>query len=168
MVPTQKPTVQELKAIQLFRSFNDQELTKLITIGTCNQYEPHTNVVIEGELSWGVYVVLDGTVGVFKANKLTGESHDVGQLGHGNFFGEMSLIDENPRSATVKTLTEASLFYISKSSFMGFIDPVVDRKMNFLINAIRTLVTRFRELDENYVVSQYQLWRQLLERGEKK
>ena len=122
-------------------------------------YEDHANIVIEGELSWGLFVILEGMVGVFKNNKLTGEPYDVGQLRPGNFFGEMSLVDENPRSATVRALTNCQLFYISKEHFQHFLSASQDMQLKFFQTCIQTIVGRLRELDDNYVVSQYQLWK---------
>src|SRR5262245_32914174 len=107
-----RPTVAMLRDVKLLRKFSEAELAQLIELGNGAVYEPHTNVVIEGELSWGLYLILDGVVGVYKNNKLTGELYDVGQLRNGMFFGEMSLIDENPRSATVRTLTDTHVFFL--------------------------------------------------------
>ena len=158
------PTPAILKNIHLLKSFKEDDLLALIQLGTTHEYEPHTNVVIEGELSWGLFLILNGRIGIFKSNKLTGDSYDVGQLDSGSFFGEMSLIDENPRSATVRTLTEASLFFISKEKFMSFLDQSKELKLRFYLNTIRHLVNRLRELDENYVISQYQLWKKVFKK----
>lgn len=151
-----------LSGIKLLKTFNEQELTKLITVGSVAQYEAHTNIIIEGELSWGLYLILDGMVGILKTNKLTGDNYDVGQLRGGNFFGEMSLVDENPRSATVRTLSNCDLFYISKDTFLEFLNQSADLKLRFYLSTIRTLVSRLRELDDDYVISQYQLWQTAL------
>jgi CRP-like cAMP-binding protein len=161
-----KPTIDLLKEIKLLKSFSDSELQHLIQLGTSASYEPHTNVIIEGELSWGLYLILDGTVGILKMNKLTSNAYDVGQLRSGNFFGEMSLIDENPRSATIRTLTNTELFYISKDTFIEFLDRSPDLKLRFYTNCVSNLVVRLRELDDNYVISQYQLWQSALKKEE--
>jgi CRP/FNR family cyclic AMP-dependent transcriptional regulator len=159
-----KPSVSILKDIKLLKSFSDQELQQLIQSGSAASYEAHSNVVIEGELSWGLYILLDGMVGIFKTNKLTGTSYDVGQLRAGSFFGEMSLIDDNPRSATVKTVTPCELFYISKDSFTEFLNRSPDLRLRFYTNCVTNLVVRLRELDDNYVISQYQLWQVALKK----
>jgi CRP-like cAMP-binding protein len=157
-----EPTVEILKEVKLLKSFTDGELKQLLLVGTSSSFEAHTNIVIEGELSWGIYFILSGTVGIFKTNKLTGDNHDIGELKTGSFFGELSLVDENPRSATVRALTNVDLFYISKDKFLEFIrsSPVITTK--FYTNCVRTLVARLRELDDNYVISQYQLWQSAL------
>lgn len=140
------------------KAFNEHELQQIVQLGTTATHEAHSNIVIEGELTWGLYILLDGLVGIFKTNKLTGTSYDVGELRSGSFFGEMSLVDDNPRSATVKALTNCELFYISKDSFIEFLNRSSDLKLRFYTNCIQNLVVRLRELDDNYVISQYQLW----------
>jgi CRP-like cAMP-binding protein len=157
--PTNKPTVATLKEVHLLRVFSDEEVAHLIQLGSPAAYEAHSNVVIEGELSWGIYVILDGIVGILKSNKMTGDVYDIGQLRAGSFFGEMSLIDDNPRSATIRALTDCHVFYISKDSFNQFLNKSADLKMRFFQSCIQDLVRRLRDLDDNYVVSQYQLWK---------
>lgn len=159
-----KPTVALLKEIKLFSSFSNTDLSNLLQKGAQVRAEPHANIVIEGELSWGLYIILEGTVGVFKTNKLTGHNYDIGQLGASNFFGEMSLIDDNPRSASVKTFSETDLFFISKESFNAFLDTSPQLRLSFYANCVKTLVNRLRDLDDNYVASQYQLWESALKK----
>lgn len=157
--PEAKPTVPLLKEIKLLQTLTDSELSQLIQLGSGHAYEAHTNIIIEGELSWGLYLILQGIVGIYKNNKLTGEVYDVGQLRSGSFFGEMSLVDENARSATVRALTDCVLFYISKETFTKFLAQSKDLQVRFFESCVRIVVRRLRELDDNYVVSQYQLWK---------
>lgn len=160
-----QPTPALLHEIKLLKPFSDGELASLISAGQGVSKEAHANVVIEGELSWGLYLILEGTVGIFKSNKMSGDTYDVGQLRAGSFFGEMSLVDDNPRSATVRALTDCSLFYISKDSFMSFLDSASDLKLKFYESCVQNLVYRLRELDDNYIISQYQLWKSALNKG---
>ena len=166
MTPTSRPSIAALKEVKFLNVFSESELDRLLYLGTGANYEAFTNVVIEGEPSWGIYLIMEGSVGIYKANKLTGQTYDVAQLHTGNFFGEMSLIDDNTRSATVRTLTYCTLFHISKDNFYTFVNQSSDLKLRFYENTVRNLVSRFRELDDNYVVSQYQLWKKVLEKGE--
>ena len=159
-----KPAVEVLGEIKLLKSFTEGELGTLLKLGKETEYEAHTNILIEGELSWGLYLILDGMVGIFKANKMTGDSYDIGELRTGSFFGEMSLLDENPRSATVRAMTNCSLFYLSKKEFLEFLNHNNDLKLRFFHDAVRNLVGRLRELDDNYVISQFQLWQSALRR----
>lgn len=162
--PSVKPSVPMMREIRLLQTFTDSELAQLINAGTGAAYEAHTNMVIEGEMSWGLYLIIDGVVGIYKTNKLTGENYDVGQLRPGNFFGEMSLVDENPRSATVRALTDCHVFYISKDVFVHFLSQSTGTQLRFYESCVKTLVSRLRELDDNYVISQYQLWKTALKK----
>jgi CRP-like cAMP-binding protein len=157
-----KPRIEQLRSINLFRAFTEAELQELMTSGTVKSFEPHSNVIIEGELSWGLFLILEGIVGVFKTNSVTSDIHDVGQLRSGQQFGEMSLIDDSPRSATVRTLVESHLFVISRESVHQIIDRSPDVKMRFYENCIHDLVSRLREINESYVTSQFQLWKTML------
>ncbi len=154
-----RPSVEHLKGVRIFAAFQDHELGLLLKAGESIDRASHANIVIEGELSWGLYVILEGVVGILKSNSLSGEVYDVGQLGPGAFFGEMSLIDDQPRSATVRALLPVKLLHIPKDIFMAILASNPSMKDRFYENCIRDLVRRLRELDENYVVSQYQLWK---------
>ncbi len=153
------PTIELIRNVRLLQAFTDSELQAVLKQGEIIERESHANIVIEGELSWGLYIILDGVVGILKNNTLSGEVYDVGQIGAGGFFGEMSLIDEHPRSATVRALLPTRLLHISKERFMGLLDGSPGLKTKFYENCIKDLVKRLRELDENYVISQYQLWK---------
>jgi len=159
VIPRVQPSVKLLKEVRLLKCFSSEELEKMIQLAASATYEPHSNIVIEGELSWGLYLILEGMVGVYKTNKLTGDIYDVGQLREGQFFGEMSLIDDKPRSATVKALTDCSLMYISKDNFSDLFGLNPEMQLRFYRSCVEDLVVRFRELDESYVISQYQLWK---------
>jgi CRP/FNR family cyclic AMP-dependent transcriptional regulator len=158
------PSIELLQAVRLLRCFNADELRTLLNMGKSVHYEAHANVMIEGELSWGIYLILQGAVKIFKANQMTGDSYEVGQLGNGNFFGEMSLIDQQPRSATVKVLLNSQFFYIDKADFQRFLDESNERKIRFYESCLKTIVNRLRETDSNYAISQYQLWKSALKK----
>jgi CRP-like cAMP-binding protein len=154
-----KPSIAMLREIKLLQPLTDSELTQILQSGSWCKFEAHSNIVIEGEQTWGLYLLIDGLVGIFKNNKLTGEHYDIGQLRSGSFFGEMSLIDNSPRSATVKALTPCSLYYVSREAFQALLNHSTTTKARFYESCVRHLVGRLRELDDNYVVSQYQLWK---------
>jgi len=155
----------QLQKVTLLGSFNESELRRLIEVGTTMSVEPYTNIVIEGELSWGMYLVLEGQVGIYKENKLSGNVYDVGHLQAGSFFGEMSLVDSQPRSATVQSLTQCRLFRVGKDEFRRLIDGSPELKLRFFESCIQQLVGRLRVLNDDYVVSQYQLWQKALKTG---
>ncbi len=155
-----------LAQIPLFRAFKDAELQALEALGKRQTYEAHSNIIIEGELTWGIFVVLKGQVGVFKSSRVGQVTYDVARLGAGNFFGEMSLIDDAPRFATVKALVPTEIFSIAKQDFTSFLAKAGEARARFYESCVGHLVTRLRELDEDYVLSQYQLWKSALAKKE--
>lgn len=160
--PVIQPTIELLQEIKLFKAFSEAELKELLSLGKATAAESFENIVIEGEMSWGLYLILGGTVGVFKASQIGNTIYDVGQLEKGSFFGEMSLIDDQPRSATVRAVTPCQLFFLSKEAFQRFLSNGTDRKNRFYETCIKSLIFRLRELNDSYVVSQYQLWKTAL------
>lgn len=160
--PIVSASTEMLKEVKLFQVFSDSELSGILSFGESQHFDAYANIVIEGEPSWGIYLILSGTVGILKTNKMSGNTYDVGQLEQGSVFGEMSLVDENPRSATVRALTDCQVFYISKEKFMEFLERSQQLKMKFYETCINTLVFRLRELNDSYVISQYQLWQSAL------
>ena len=97
---------------------------------------------------------------------MSGTSYDIGQLKEGGFFGEMSLIDQNGRSATVRALTACQCFFFSKEGFNQFLAQSQELQMRFYLSCINQLVHRLRELNDHYVISQYQLWKSALKLGD--
>ncbi len=160
------PTPQTLRSVDFLSTFSDVELSQIIALGRESSFEAHTNIVIEGELSWGLYIILEGTVGIYKTNQLNGENYDIGHLRAGNVFGELSLIDDNPRSATVRALTKTITYYIPKEQFKAYLEESAEIEHKFLTNCIRTLALMLREVNDKYVISQYQLWQNALGKQE--
>jgi CRP-like cAMP-binding protein len=160
------PSVALLKEIKLLQCFTDAELSELLKLGEERAFDAYGNIVIEGELSWGLYVILQGTVGVYKSDASNGTAYDIGQLKEGGFFGEMSLIDQNGRSATVRALVPTQCLYFSKEGFNQFLQHSQERGMRFAQSCIQQLVLRLRDLNDHYVISQYQLWKSALRLGD--
>jgi CRP/FNR family cyclic AMP-dependent transcriptional regulator len=102
-------------------------------------------VVREGDLSREMFVIQRGSVEV---TKLT----DAGEvalatLGRGNFFGEMSLLDSQPRSATVRAKGDTRLLVIEPGSLLI----KIRRDPTFAFEMLQHLSARVRELDERLV-----------------
>lgn len=152
--------------VGIFQCFTESEQAEIKSLGSAQAYSPNTNIVIEGEQSGGLYMVLEGMLGVYKTHKPSGTMLDVGNLKAGEFFGEISLLDQNPRAATVKTLTKAKLFCIPRESFLKWIEQNPKTKIKFLESCLRDFILRLKKLDEDYVQNQYQLWKSSLKKRE--
>lgn len=109
----------KLEQSDLFPTLSKDEVSEISP--EIKEIAPDQLVFSEGDLGDGAYFILDGTVKVVSASA---ESEEVvlGQLSKGEIFGEMSLIDERPRSASIVTLTPCKLAYIDKRAFHEFLE----------------------------------------------
>jgi CRP/FNR family cyclic AMP-dependent transcriptional regulator len=131
-----------LKAVPFFTQLNDRELDVIRTLAVEKAY-PRTAVVLtEGEMGDSLYMIQTGKVKVFFGDE-DGREIILKILGPGDFFGEMSMIDKQPRSASVTTL-EASTFHIlSHSAF----ERSVEQAPRIANMVMRVLASRVREAD---------------------
>lgn len=149
-----------LKDVSVFGRFSDDELAKLYSIGMLIKLKPKANAVIEGEPTRGMYIVLYGRVSVYKTDPTSGSMVRLAMLEEGNNFGEMSLFDNAPRSATVVAETTCYLFQLDADSFNRFIrEAADDLQVRFFRTCAEELATRFRRLNGDYINSQQLLWK---------
>jgi len=131
-----------LKAVPFFTQLSDRELDVVRSVSVEKSYPRSAVVLTEGEMGDSLYMIQTGKVKVFIGDE-DGREIILKILGPGDFFGEMSMIDKQPRSASVTTL-EASTFHIlSHAAFANCIEQA-PRIANFVM---RVLAQRVREAD---------------------
>jgi len=161
-------TTAHLREVKLLSGFSDEDLAHLLKGGEILSFEALALVVIEGEPSGGLFFLMEGQVGIFKTNKASGDLVEIAQLRAGQSFGEMSLIDDAPRSATIQALTPAKAFHLPSDVFKSFLAGNERTKCEFYQRCVAELAKRLRSLDDNYVISQYNLWKVALKGDGKK
>ena len=111
---------------------------KLSAYGTVRKIDPGEKIIREGDAGDEMYIILQGKV-VIEVGSIV-----VGELGSGDFFGEMSLIDGSPRSATITAADTLLLFAINEKNFERIIawEPLV------AVRIMKSLSRRLRELNE--------------------
>lgn len=99
-------------------------------------YYAGQKVFVEGDSGDRAYLIQDGTVEISKHGLV------LATLGKGELFGEMALVDDQPRMATAKALTDASLVIVSRDVFrekLSKADPFIRGLLNIFVRNIRNL-----------------------------
>ena len=133
---------QILKKVPLFSSLSDEQLRVLQPCLQQRSYPRNTFILRAGEETDALYIVLSGRVKVLIPDE-QGREVILAVMGPNDFFGEMGLLDELPRSASVETLEACQTLRFSKSGFMACLKDNFDLAMII----IRSLVKRLRDAD---------------------
>lgn len=131
-----------LKTVPLFSLLSDQQLSALFPAIQHRTYPRHSFMLRAGEKADALYIILAGRAKVVLDD---GEGREVTLtiIGPNEFFGEMSLIDDKPRSASVEALDVCEVLYISKAAFNTCLKDNYEMAMVIL----RAVVGRLREAD---------------------
>jgi CRP/FNR family cyclic AMP-dependent transcriptional regulator len=132
-----------LRNIPLFANLSDQELAQVSAEASLKQFPKNKVIISEGEKSDSLYAIVAGKVKVLISDE-DGKEIILAILGPGEFFGEMSLIDSQPRSATVITMEASSFNVISHGDFIQCLTSNPDIAKTILA----TMAKRLREADK--------------------
>ena len=131
-----------LKNVPLFSSFSDQQLAALVPAVQHRRFPRGSYVIRAGEETDALYIILAGRAKVLIPDD-DGNEVILSVIGPNEFFGEMGLLDDQPRSASVETMEPCEMLRITRSGFLNCLKDNFDAAM--LI--IRNLVRRLREAD---------------------
>ena len=121
-----------LKGVDLFSDLTAEQLGLLANLVVVQDFNRDETVVLEGDCSMkALYLIASGTVQVYMTG-VDGRETILSFLERGDFFGEMSLIDGEPRSASVRTVTDAQLMIIHREPFLTLIRQTPEIAMSLL------------------------------------
>ncbi|MCZ7562055.1 MAG: cyclic nucleotide-binding domain-containing protein [Burkholderiaceae bacterium] len=132
-----------LRRVPLLSSLNEQQLETLAAGSARRNFPKGRTIVAEGEPSQSLYILLSGRAKVQRSDS-EGKEVILAVLGSGDFFGEMSLIDEAPRSASVITLESCDFMSINKDAFRS----MLMQSNEMCMAVMRGMVRRLREADK--------------------
>ena len=132
-----KSTVDSLRNISLFSECSAKELALVVKNSTERALKAGTIIMDQGQTGREAYVILEGSATLKRNGK------KIGTAKAGAVVGELSLLDNGPRTAAVIADTDVTLLVISERALKGAIDniPAISRKL------LKALATRVRELD---------------------
>ena len=143
--------------IPLFQGLPQETVDQLLSRGVQRSYPRNCVILNEGDEASSLYIVLSGRLKVFRADA-QGKEFVLETLSEGDQFGELALLDEAPRSASVATLEPCKLLVLSKASFQESLA----RDPELAMQIIQTLASKIRRLtDTAYVIATHDVFGRL-------
>jgi CRP/FNR family transcriptional regulator, cyclic AMP receptor protein len=131
------PKLEHLAQVKMFSSLNKKELTMVSRAADVITVKDGAEIVKEGTFGHDFYLILSGKATVRRNGR------KVADLGPGSYFGELSLLDNGPRSATVVAEGDTEVAVIGRREFMAVLDDVPAVTHKLLVN----MASRLREAD---------------------
>ena len=131
-----------LQNVPIFSVLPKKELKTMSKSFMERSYPPGTVIEQEGDKGVSFYLIVDGTVNVRKGTK------SIAKLSRGQFFGELSLIDNQPRSATIETIEPTKCLIMTSWVWSGFLDT----QPKLAKAVMKELARRLRDADQKLSV----------------
>jgi len=140
-------TADILAKIDLFQGLPKEHLRRVIAIGAEKEYPKNDTVFSEGDVGDKFYVIIDGAIRISRMVPGMGEEA-LAVLRSTAYFGEMSLIDDEARSATALVHERCKLFEIARRDLEDLLFVDRDLAYELLWNFVRTLSRRLRATND--------------------
>jgi len=138
LAPSRDARVRHLERVPLFSGFAEDDLRRVAALSTILEIRAGTIVTQMGDAGDSFFIIIDGTVGVRTPVGVGNQLHP------GDFFGEMSLLDGEPRSATITATTDVRLLVVDRLHFWRLLEETPD----LIRRILTTLSRRVRRLEQ--------------------
>lgn len=139
------------RRIKILATLDEAQLERLRGHLQIIAVKPWTVIVKQGDPADGLYLILEGEVRV--RLQTGGQETLVATLDTGDFFGELSLFDQGPRSADVVANTNSVLFKLPAGEFQKMVAAEPDLAAPFLMAVCKTMAARMRADNKRYADS---------------
>lgn len=129
--------LQLLKDVPLFAGLSHRQLGKLLVKLFEKEYPLGETIFMQGEPGKALFIVLSGKILIFRSSQ-QGEEQ-LATLTAGGYFGELALIDDHPRSATVRAAESSVLLILYKSDFDDLIEGHKTIAIKVMANLLKAL-----------------------------
>jgi CRP-like cAMP-binding protein len=139
---TANPTAELLRKVDLFDGLTTKELE--LVAGACKQakFRAGDDIVTQGDRSARLYIIVDGTAAIRVHGSM------VVEIGPGDYFGEMAVIDGEPRAATVTATTAISVLSLANFNVKALLRSMPDIGFKML----QRLCARVRALESEPII----------------
>lgn len=145
--PVTGDALELLAKVHMFEGLQPAYLKRIAAIGARETHQSGTTIFAEGAVGDKMYLIMSGAVRISREVPGMGEEA-LAVLRPGNYFGEMALIDDSPRSADAKAHETTEVFVIRKEDLEDLLFVDRDLAYDLLWNLVRTLSGRLRETND--------------------
>jgi CRP-like cAMP-binding protein len=133
-----------LRAVPIFSRLKGRQLARLARLATHKSFAEGTLILRRGDTGVALYIVVSGRVAARLPSEDAKPDRLLGEMGPGEAFGEMALIDDSPRSADVAAVEPTECLVLTRWDFSGEMkrDPEIAQAL------LPVLCRRIRELNE--------------------
>ena len=132
-----RPSLETLQKVPLFAGLESRDLERIADSFKERNYSAGDTIASEGQGAAGFFVIADGTASV------TVQDQERGTLGPGDYFGEIALIDEGARTATVTAESDMTCYAMTFWEFR----PIVETDARIAWKLVQALAHKLREAD---------------------
>lgn len=136
-----------LKSVQLFVKLDDSTLGQIADVMKLVSYQQNQRIIKQGEVGDQFYIIQQGTVVVTQGSK------ELTRLSAGSYFGELALISNEPRKATVTSVTELYCYTIDKPTFTSVLGSLKDAETQSTGISILKKVKLLETLPEKHLIT---------------
>ena len=137
-----------LARVDLFSGLRKKELKDLATYCSESTYRPASVLLSQGEQGLGLYILTKGTVRITRKNSPGGAEEVLGTAGIADIIGEMALLDDLPRSATVTAVDEVTVLMLPFGEFRRILRSILSRDPDVGLDLLAVLSRRLREAEQ--------------------
>jgi CRP/FNR family transcriptional regulator, cyclic AMP receptor protein len=132
-----------IRNVELFRGFQPTELEELTQSAIVHHYNAGSIIFHQGDPGTTLYIIISGQVEVYLLDKMM-QPIMLRQMQHGDYFGELSLFDDKPRSAYARALQDVELLEISQDQMAD----CISRYPRAALMLLQIMADRLRSTDE--------------------
>ncbi|MFH0991759.1 MAG: cyclic nucleotide-binding domain-containing protein [bacterium] len=135
-----------LSHVPAFGALSPRELKEVAAIVHKREYQSGEHVFFQNDPGLGMYIIRSGEVSITISEK-EGEQKELALLREGDFFGELALLDESPRSATAICKTNCSLIGFFRPDLFELIEKETDLGVKIILKLAEIVAERLRKTD---------------------
>ena len=137
-----------LARVDLFSGLRKQELKDLATYCREGTFSAGSVLLSQGEQGLGLFILTKGTVRITRKNSPDGAEEVLGTAGAGDVIGEMALLDDMPRSATVTAVDDVTLLALPLWEFRRILRDILRNDPDVGLDLLAVLSRRLRKAEQ--------------------